>query len=218
MDKRYVLAVVAAGLVIGLYVASPYWAVHRARSAIAARDPDALDRYVDFPAVRESLKNQFAAQVAEKSSHDDRLKDNPFAPFAQAFAASLAGTMIDSLVTPDGLARLANGGAKDAEEPFEASKYKTFDEQLRAAAKRNCAEALVADAERGIGPYKTFDAVYAAVIEARCPPAEVVTRYKGLDTFLVEVSSSGKRDGPVVLVFRRTGLFGWKMTSVRLPL
>src|SRR3989442_6257184 len=53
------LCVAAAGL---LY-ASPYIALHQIGKAVERRDAQALSGYVDFPALRESIKGQMMASL-----------------------------------------------------------------------------------------------------------------------------------------------------------
>jgi hypothetical protein len=42
--------------------------------------------------------------------------------------------------------------------------------------------------------------------------------YEGFSNFVVQVRKKGSTDSPTGLVFSRDGLFGWKLTSLRVPM
>lgn len=108
MSKRTIWAagVVAAVMSVGAYAASPLLAVRALQAAAQAGDADKLQRLVDFPAVRESLKGQLNALVIESMQSDPELRDNPFAGFAAVLAPAIVNQAVDGYVTPDGLARM----------------------------------------------------------------------------------------------------------------
>jgi hypothetical protein len=59
-------AVVVAALAVPAYwYWSPYHALHSMKAAAQARDADDFNQYVDYPKLRESLKGQFSAMMAE---------------------------------------------------------------------------------------------------------------------------------------------------------
>src|SRR5260370_1298387 len=88
--------VAAVLLLIGMYVASPWIAVSQLRGAAKAGDRDKLDRLVDFPAVRESLKSQLKAQMLLKTQSDPDLKNNPFAGLAVLVLPALVDRLVDA--------------------------------------------------------------------------------------------------------------------------
>ena len=115
---RSKLAVVIAILLVLGAAAWVYTAPRRTleaiREAARAGDSERLAELVDFPAVRESLKEQFRALIAEEMEKATREKsDNPLAAAGAAFGMMLANTMIDTLVdaavSPSGIAKLASG-------------------------------------------------------------------------------------------------------------
>ena len=67
-----ILAVVFVVLAAAAYFGSPYWAIQQMRSVAQSGQGDKLVGYVDFPAVRESLKTQFTLMMSNKSVADDR--------------------------------------------------------------------------------------------------------------------------------------------------
>jgi hypothetical protein len=84
---------------------TPFLALRSMRSAAEAGDGAALSGYVDFPAVRESLKTTVSGRVASATQG----VDNPLAMLGAAVASALANPMIDALVTPESLALILRG-------------------------------------------------------------------------------------------------------------
>jgi len=92
-----------------LYVASPYFSFWRFTVALNSRNGARLAAYVDFPAVRESLKQQFRAAL-HRSQNNDQTKHKKFARLLTVLGPSLSDRLVDALVdtyiTPIGLADL----------------------------------------------------------------------------------------------------------------
>lgn len=83
------------GLVAALWIAfSPYWTASRMRAALLAKDGDALNAYIDYPALREDFKAQIAAKAAKEIA-----KGGPDAA-GMTFAMAMMGPMVDSFVQP----------------------------------------------------------------------------------------------------------------------
>ncbi len=107
--KRIVLGVVALAAVTagGWYYASPSFAMKGLRDAAVNGDKQELKERVDFPAVRESLKEQIrAVLIAELAKN----KDNPFASFGIMMAGAIIDPMIDTVVSPSGMKALVDQG------------------------------------------------------------------------------------------------------------
>ena len=86
---------------------SPHLAVSQMKSAAEAKDAAKLSDYVNFPALKESLKASFNAKLASGVTKE---KDtNPFAALGALMAAALINPMVDALVTPENLAMMMKG-------------------------------------------------------------------------------------------------------------
>jgi hypothetical protein len=110
MSNRVIGLVTAVVLLIAAaYYGSPYWAVHQMRSAAQAGEGDRLAGYVDFPALRESVKSQMQAMMV-KEMQSDEMKSNPFAGLGMMLAGNMANMVVDGMVTPDNLANMINRG------------------------------------------------------------------------------------------------------------
>lgn len=92
---------------IGYVATGPFLTVQAIRSSLVDQDAEALARNVDFPVLRQNLKEQFNAQMMQKAGTD--LKGNPFNRLAMGFASRMTDGLVDTLVTPAGLARLMEG-------------------------------------------------------------------------------------------------------------
>ena len=54
-------------ILLAVYVAYPYWTLHRLEQALLSNNAEALKRIVDFPAIRASMKDQVEGRLLEKS-------------------------------------------------------------------------------------------------------------------------------------------------------
>lgn len=108
MSRTRWLGAAAAGaiLLLAAYLGSPLLAANALRAAAQTGNADKLQRLVDFPAVRESLKGQLNALIIESMQSDPELRNNPFAGFAAALVPAIVNQAVDGYVTPDGLARM----------------------------------------------------------------------------------------------------------------
>jgi hypothetical protein len=107
MKKSELFAVV--GVLFAIYVVgAPYLTVYQMRSAAENRDGEALSEHIDFPSVRQSLKDQMNAMMIKEMSKDE-MKDNPFAAMGVAIAGVMVDKMVDAYVTPAGITQLMAG-------------------------------------------------------------------------------------------------------------
>jgi hypothetical protein len=91
---------------------SPRLAAKHFRDAAVAGDMTGLNAVVDFPALREHLKADLRAAVAQRAS-----KNNRTGPLGAVLGAELGGAvsdaLIERLVSPSGIIRLARYGSVD---------------------------------------------------------------------------------------------------------
>ncbi|MDI6800238.1 MAG: DUF2939 domain-containing protein [Actinomycetota bacterium] len=86
-----------------------YLTAYKIKEAAAQGDAEKLSEYVDFESVKESLKDQLNAVMTKEM--EDGVADDPFAGLGALFSGALIDGMIDSYVTPEGLAALMKGEA-----------------------------------------------------------------------------------------------------------
>jgi hypothetical protein len=111
MRKGWIIAIGAAFAVFALaYGASPYVAVRGFVAAAKQGDAEKLGAAVDFPAVRADLKPQLTAAVTTRMERDPAMRGNPLAGLGAMLMPSILDRMIDSVVTPEGIAALVRAG------------------------------------------------------------------------------------------------------------
>ncbi len=100
----FLLALIA--FLAALY-ASPYYAIHQMREAAKQQDAHSLNRYVDYPALRQSLKSSINLKMQQTQNSQDGL--NPLSGLAMGFASKFVDVMVDTFVTPKALAAIMEG-------------------------------------------------------------------------------------------------------------
>ena len=98
---RFVAFALAALLLA--YVASPYVTLWRFRQVLESNDRSHMETYVDFVAVRASLKQQLRGKLPPP---DPARKPDILSGLVERFAPALIDQLVDAFVTPDGLAAL----------------------------------------------------------------------------------------------------------------
>ena len=100
IDVLCVLAIIA---IAAYWFTSPYFTVRSLRAAIVDADEQALGEKIDFPVLRQNLKDQL------KSGMDRWFLEegNPEAVAAMALGQPMIDRLIDVYVTPAGLAQFA---------------------------------------------------------------------------------------------------------------
>ena len=118
--KRNVLigfAVISVIVLLILFVVTPAMAVQGIIGAARAGDAEALATRVDFPALRESLKDELNARM--RAEVRDRLRGEApgLAALGMMLAPSLMDSAVDVFVTPDAVAAMVSSarapGVKD---------------------------------------------------------------------------------------------------------
>jgi hypothetical protein len=94
---------VAVVLTAGYYFASPLLAMNDLKSAFLDKNADKVNRYIDYPSLREDLKGQLMAAAIKDMQADPEMNDNPFAGLVAAMVGPLVNAMVDSYVTPSGM-------------------------------------------------------------------------------------------------------------------
>lgn len=103
--KYLAIVVVLAGAALGgYYYGSPYLAVADLRDAVASKNSENLSELIEFPAVRQSLKEQMTLVMMTNMKKE--AADNPFALIGAGFATNIVDGMIDGFVSPSGLSKI----------------------------------------------------------------------------------------------------------------
>lgn len=107
------LLLIAAGAV--WYLGSPAWTLKGMRDAARANDADALNSYVDYPALRASVKSQVMAQMVA----DARKDQSGLGELGIAIGSAMMSPLIDRIVSPAGVrtALIANRNRESSTPP-----------------------------------------------------------------------------------------------------
>lgn len=109
MNARKVLpigTVVAAMAGCMWFYFSPYIALQRLKTAAQEGKTEELVELVDFPAVRESLKEGIRTAMLREMG---KMEDNPLAALGMMMAGAMVEPMVEMFITPSGLAALSGG-------------------------------------------------------------------------------------------------------------
>lgn len=98
-SKSALLAVVVVFVAVGAYwYYSPILAMRALQSAALAKDADTFNDHVDYPRVRESMKGQMIAMLADKLGTGS---NSGAEAFGTALGVAMIGPMVDALVRPE---------------------------------------------------------------------------------------------------------------------
>ncbi|RQH07467.1 DUF2939 domain-containing protein [Paraburkholderia dinghuensis] len=191
------VAVALVVVTVGYSYASPYVVLHRLKVAADARDAASLNDYVDYPALRVSLKEQAGEMVQRRIGAEH--SNNPLLLFGAAIGTALIGPIVDAYATPEGVAALLNGippNGKPGDTP-----------------------PPVSDGGEAHSPAPTDaparSSAPAASAENKQARPQSTAGYRSLNEFVVtwQHSANGERYSAVL---QRHGLFSWKLAAVEL--
>ncbi|HEY4297979.1 MAG TPA: DUF2939 domain-containing protein [Paraburkholderia sp.] len=186
-----VVVVIAA---LGFAYASPYIALNNLKRAADARDAQTVNQYVDFPALRDSLKLQIAGLLTRRLDADN---DSKMATIGAMIGVTLIGPLVDAYATPDGVAALLNGMPPRGNPG----------EQPPAPPDANNPPAAEAPASPATGD----TANNTAPAQAR----QTTAGYRSLNEFVVTYRR-GEANAHYSAIFHREGLFTWKLAAIDL--
>lgn len=203
-----VIVVIAA---LGFAYASPYLALNNLKRAADARDAQTVNQDVDFPALRESLKQQVTGLLTRRL--DAHSNDNPLAAIGAMIGVALIGPLVDAYATPDGVAALLNGmppRGNPGERPPEPPAPPVANHPSAAEAPAPAPPAVPTQPDAA-----TNNANPAATPPQPPQPPQTTAGYRGLNEFVVTYQH-GAGNARYSAIFAREGLFTWKLAAVDL--
>ena len=129
MNKKLIGALIAVIVVLvgGYYYASPYLALNTIKKAAQAGDSETVSKYIDYPSVRQSFKDQMNAMMAKELMNQDT---DGFAALGAMLASTMVDKMVDGFVTPEGMTLMLKGkNLKDAEQDSQDAQTAETQEQ-----------------------------------------------------------------------------------------
>lgn len=106
MKKTISILLILLLVLAGYVVAGPYMAINGIRNALIEQDAGKLERHVDFPALRVSIKAQMQDKLARRAGD---MQSNLAGAFALSIANNFVGSGVDAMVTPLGIGALLQG-------------------------------------------------------------------------------------------------------------
>ncbi|HGY4638381.1 TPA: DUF2939 domain-containing protein [Acinetobacter baumannii] len=144
MNKKLIGAIIAAVIVLvgGYYYASPYLALNSIKSAAQAGDSEKISKYIDYPSVRQSFKDQMNAYMFKEMASKEA---NGWEALGAMMASTMVDKMIDAMITPEGMTLMLQGkdlkstssngsvnhqvsGAKEEPKPNYTSRYASMND------------------------------------------------------------------------------------------
>lgn len=113
-------------LIVGILAyaaAAPFITMYQIKMGIDNHDGDKLNANIDFPALRENLKEQINAMLMKKAGTD--LQDDPVGGLVFGLASKASEGIIDSIATPEGLSAAMEGKKYKNNDARDSSQVKT---------------------------------------------------------------------------------------------
>jgi len=127
---RNAIVIAAAGSVLLAYFGSPLLAVKSLVEAAEAGDATALERRVDFPALRESLKSEMIAAMNEELGERSGGLGGGLGGLGLALAPGLVDGAVETMVTPGVVARLVRTGKRPQERDLSEASERSREGEL----------------------------------------------------------------------------------------
>ncbi|EON10646.1 MULTISPECIES: DUF2939 domain-containing protein [Pandoraea] len=197
------ISIGALVVVLGLLFGTPYYTLWRARDAANARDATALSSYVDYPAVRESLKMSLHDELTRQM---DKQRGNAFGALALALGGWVSDRVVEALLTPEAVAAMLRGDstglppAPDAPAPHDAAPQPP-QAQSRSPQAPSAGSESSPSSPSGNEPPRTITR----------------TKFQDFSHFLVHVSRSDRPERVVTFTLTRRNLVQWRLTAIALP-
>lgn len=99
---KFALCAAVFGLV-AFYVASPYLVMQKLYDGVMRMDADVIERHVEFPALRESLKEQANAYLATRLPKAQNGRPSLFGAAGLVMLPKVVEALVDAYVTPTGM-------------------------------------------------------------------------------------------------------------------
>ncbi|ASL42475.1 hypothetical protein bAD24_I03220 [Burkholderia sp. AD24] len=203
-----VIVVIAA---LAFAYASPYLALNNLKRAADARDAQTVNQYVDFPALRESLKQQVTGLLTRRL--DAHSNGNPLAAIGAMIGVALIGPLVDAYATPDGVAALLNGMPPRGNPGERPPAPPAANDPAAAAADASAPTPAPAPPVAPTQPDAAANNANPAATPAQ--PPQTTAGYRSLNEFVVTYQH-GAGDARYSAIFAREGLFTWKLAAVDL--
>ncbi|CAB3779102.1 DUF2939 domain-containing protein [Pararobbsia alpina] len=194
--------------------ASPYWTLREMRGAIADKDADAFSSHVDFAALRESIRGQVMIAMHARLDTPE-IKGNPLAGLGMLLGMALMNQVIDTIVSPAGVMTLM---AEGTSKPLDLLPGRTSSSGHGSTGAGPAVPASSMAPSLAPVPSSAASAGVdggSGVQTGTTPRNDYTVHYKNWSTFTATARQDGQ--APVTFIFKRQGLWSWKLAGVTLP-
>lgn len=98
---------------------SPYFTVENIKKSAADRDAEALVKYIDFPSLRTSVKENVKNRVMKEIEKRAATDKEATTAIGQQFVEKTVNPTVDKILTPEGISALIENRIPEAEFNFE---------------------------------------------------------------------------------------------------
>lgn len=138
-------------LILGYLYASPYIAINSIKNAAQAGDSEKVSKYIDYPSVRQSFKDQMNAYMFKEMASK---KADGWEALGAMMASTMVDKMIDAFITPEGMTLMLQGkdlkstSNSSGEHQVSEAKEKTKTEYISRYTSMNDFEVVVKDQDK----------------------------------------------------------------------
>lgn len=216
MQKKYKIggAVLVLAIAAVAFYSTPYIALYSIHRAVERNDAEAVSRYVDFPVLRENIREKVLDHMAAITP---QASSGVMGDLGQRLAVAAANQMVDRMVTPEGVVMLMeNTGALQQlaqqlpQVPSLPQAPQAQQQPTPPAPQSSQVPSLPSSPQDPQAPAAGMPPVDLAQVRSRA--RDVRVSYQGWSKVRVGVPRE-----PGALIFRRDGLWGWRLVAVELP-
>ncbi len=125
------LAALAVVAFLVAYFATPFLTVNSLVAAAKAGDEAALERLVDFPAFRDSLKDELTTRLMAEAQADPDVRNSALGGLGMMLAPMIVGGAVDALVNAPAIAAMVTTAEQPDPADALADKPKSRDRDIR---------------------------------------------------------------------------------------
>jgi hypothetical protein len=197
-----------ACLGIAWFYAAPYITFYQLKDAAKRKDTEALSELVNFPTVKESIKETWRAGLAQHATKD---KEGGFgAALGLLFGGFMIDSMVDLVISPSGLQALSRGQRpdfKNTKAPFGQPPTSGRSSTTAPSSEEPSSDEL----EQGTSFLED-------VVNGIQGKTDMALGYDGLSKFSARWPDKATGQDAVVLILRRENVLWWRLTDIRMPI
>ena len=205
----------ALALVLIIWLSSPYWVLYQIRQAYEQNQPEKISKYIDYAAVKSSLKPQIQQWVVQQFGLNQMPKF--IQKWGTSFSTNLSDAAVEAIVNPTSLMLLMQGQAiKDSVNIPELRHL----EQLQGWSNTFNKEVIVQEENQPSPSFtsqlnKTEENVQVGQKQQAIRPT---TKYRAWNRFDIEVPIRAAPNNTQFTIFsmQRSGV-SWKIVAIQLP-